>query len=244
MYEKVCDSQKNILLSFVLRKIFKFNFMSERSTSSKSMPVQSLKSYNKLGNKEDMSSRIKSKKSSGTSKSPEKYSSNTGEVRSRRASTSEKHRARSRSRPPLLRTSSNGRCDSRVSLADHALRARAGERSSSRSRDESVHRPSGLGRASPSVIRAECRPVRHIVSKENELLESVEQDPQWAKYMIAFQQQSEQRLQSLESAVKKAGSADVSPNQDKMVYKFKKKLYQEQYDFNMSLYRALVYIEH
>ena len=59
---------------------------------------------------------------------------------------------------------------------------------SSRSRDESVHRPSGLGRASPSVIRAESRPVRPIVPEENELLESVEQALQWAKYMTAFQQ--------------------------------------------------------
>ena len=74
---------------------------------------------------------------------------------------------------------------------------------------------------SPSGIHAESRPVRPIVSEENELLESesVKQAPQWAKYMIAFQQQSEQRLQNLESAVKK--------------------LYQEQYDFNMSLYRTL-----
>ena len=224
---------------FVSRKILKFNFMSERSKSSKSRAVQSLKSYNKPGNKEDMLSRTRSKKSSGTSKSSEKYCSNTGEVCSRRASTSDKHRARSRSRSHLLRTSSDGRCDSRVSLADRALRARAGERSSSRSRDESVHRPSGLGRVSPSAIPAESRPVRPIVSEENELLESVEQAPQWVKYMIAFQQQSEQRLQNLESAVKKAGSTYVSPNQDKMVHKFTKKLYQEQYDFNMSLYRAL-----
>ena len=57
--------------------------------------------------------------------------------------------------------------------------------------------------------------------------------------MIAFQQQSEQRLQNLESAVRKAGSTYVSPNEDKMVYKFTKKLCQEQYDFNMSLYRTL-----
>ena len=77
------------------------------------------------------------------------------------------------------------------------------------------------------------------MSEENELLESIKQGPQWAKYMIAFQQQSEQRLQNLESAVKKAGSTYVSPNQDKLVYKFTKKLYQEQYDFNMSLYRTL-----
>ena len=134
--------------------------MSERPKSSKSRAVQSLKSYNKPGNKEDMSSRTWSKKSSGTSKSPDKYCSNSGEVHSRRASTSDKHRARSRSRSPLLRTSSDGRCDSRISLADHALRARVGDRSSSRSRDESVHRPSGLGRASPSGIRAESRPVK------------------------------------------------------------------------------------
>ena len=77
------------------------------------------------------------------------------------------------------------------------------------------------------------------MSEENELLESVEQAPQWAKYMIAFQQQSEQRLQNLESAVKKAGSTYVSPNQDKMVYKFTKMFYQDQYDFNMSLHRTL-----
>ena len=56
---------------------------------------------------------------------------------------------------------------------------------------------------------------------------------------IAFQQQSEQRLQDLESAVKKAGSTYVSSNQDKMVYKFTRKLYRDQYDFNMSLYRTL-----
>ena len=67
----------------------------------------------------------------------------------------------------------------------------------------------------------------------------VEQAPQWAKYMIAFQQQSEQRLQNLESAVKKAGSTYVSPNQDKSVYKFTKKLHQEQHHFNMSLYRTV-----
>ena len=137
-----------------------------------------------------MSFRTKSKKSSGTSKSLEKYCSNSEEVRSRRASTSDKHRARSRSRSPLLRTSSDGRCDSRISPADHALRAREGDHSSSRSRDESVHCPSGLGHASPSGIRAENRPVRPMVSEENELLESIEQAPQWAKYMIAFQQQS------------------------------------------------------
>ena len=57
------------------------------------------------------------------------------------------------------------------------------------------------------------------MSKENELLESMEQAPEWAKYMIAFQQQSEQRLQN---------SNYVSPNQDKLVYKFTKKFYQEQ----------------
>ena len=57
--------------------------------------------------------------------------------------------------------------------------------------------------------------------------------------MIAFQQQSEQRLHNLESAVKKAGLTYVSPNQDKIVYKFTKKLYEDQYDFNMSLYRTL-----
>ena len=57
--------------------------------------------------------------------------------------------------------------------------------------------------------------------------------------MIAFQQQSNQILKNLESAVKKAGSTYVSPNQDKMVYKFTQKLYQEQYNFNMSLYRTL-----
>ena len=97
--------------------------MFERSKSSKSRAVQSLKSYNKPGNKEDMSSRARPKKSSGTSKSLEKYCSNMGEVRSRRASSSDKHRARSRSRSPLLHTSSDGRCDSRISPADHALRA-------------------------------------------------------------------------------------------------------------------------
>ena len=80
-----------------------------------------------------MSSRTRSKKSSDTSKSPEKYCCNTGEGRSRIGSTSDKHRARSRSRSPLLRPSSDGRCDSRVSPADRALRAGAGERSSSRS---------------------------------------------------------------------------------------------------------------
>ena len=85
---------------FVLRKIFKFNFMSERSKSSKSRAVQSLKSYNKPRNKEHMSSRTRSKKSSGTSKSPGKYCSNTGE-----GQKSDKHRARSRSRFPLLHTS-------------------------------------------------------------------------------------------------------------------------------------------
>ena len=41
------------------------------------------------------------------------------------------------------------------------------------------------------------------------------------------------------SAVKKAGSTYVSPNQDKLVHKFTKTLYQEQYDFNISLYRTL-----
>ena len=75
------------------------------------------------------------------------------------------------------------------------------------------------------MIRVESRPVRPIASEENELMESVEQAPQWAKYMIAFQQQSKQRLQDLESVVKKAGSTYVSPNQDKIVYKFTKKLY-------------------
>ena len=119
--------------------------MSERPKSSKSRAVQSLKSYNKPGNKEDMSSRTRSKKSSGASKSLEKYCSNSGEGRSRRASTSDKHRARSRSRSPFLRTSSDGRYDFRISLADCALRARAGDHLSSHSRDESVHRPSGLG---------------------------------------------------------------------------------------------------
>ena len=72
------------------------------------------------------------------------------------------------------------------------------------------------------------------MAEENELLESIEQAPQWTKYMIAFQQQSKLRLQNLESAVKKAGSTYVSPNQDKSVYRFTK-LYQEQYDFNMSI---------
>ena len=43
------------------------------------------------------------------------------------------------------------------------------------------------------MIRVESRPVRPIVSEENELLESVEQALQWEKYMIAFQQ-SEQTL--------------------------------------------------
>ena len=43
----------------------------------------------------------------------------------------------------------------------------------------------------------------------------------------------------MESAVKKAGSTYVSLNQEKSVYKFTKKLYQEQYNFNMSLYRTL-----
>ena len=57
--------------------------------------------------------------------------------------------------------------------------------------------------------------------------------------MIAFQQQSEQRMQNSESAVKKAGSTSVGPNQDKMVYKSTKKLYEDQYDFNMSSYRTL-----
>ena len=119
--------------------------MSKRSKSSKSRAVQSLKSCNKPGNKEDMLSRTRSKKSSGTSKSLEKYCSNTGEVRSRRASTSDKHRARSRSRSPLLRTSSDSRNDSRISPAGRALRARASEHLYSHSRNESVHRPSGLG---------------------------------------------------------------------------------------------------
>ena len=153
--------------------------MPERSKSSKSRAVQSLQSYNKPGKKEDMSSRTRSKKNSGPSKSPEKYCSNKGEVHCRRASTSDKQRARSRSRPrsPLLHTSSDGRCNSRVSPVDRALRARAGEHSSSRSRDQSVHCPSGLGRVSPSVICAESRPVRPIVSEENELLECVEQAP-------------------------------------------------------------------
>ena len=39
--------------------------MSYRSKSSKSRAVQSLKSYNKPGNKEDMSSRTRSKKPAG-----------------------------------------------------------------------------------------------------------------------------------------------------------------------------------
>ena len=160
--------------------------MSERSKSSKSRAVQSLKSYNKPGNKEDMSSRTRSKKSSGTSKSLEKYCSNTEEVHSRRVSTSDKHRARSDSRSPLLCTSSGGRCDSRVSPVDCALRARAGEHSYIHSRDESVHHPSGLGGASLSMICTKSRPVRSIVSGENELLESAEQAPQWVNYIIVF----------------------------------------------------------
>ena len=181
----------------------------------------------------------KNKLGSGTSKSLEKYCSKTGEGRRRRASTSNKHRARSRSRSrsPLLCTSSDGRCDSRVLLGDCALRGK--EHLSSRSGSESVCRSSGLGRASPSVIRIESRSLRPIVSEENELQESAEQAPQWAMYMIAFHQQSKQRLQALVSVVKKAGSTYVSPNQDKMVCKFTKKLYEDQNDFNMSLYKIL-----
>ena len=182
---------------------------------------------------------LTTKKSSGTSNSSEKYCSKTGDGHNRRVSTTDKHKARSRSRSrsPLLRKSSDGRCDSRVPLSDSA--SRVDERSSSHSRGESMRRSSGLGRASPSVIRTESRPVGPVASDENELLESVEQAPQWAKYMIALQQQSEQRLQNLESAVKKAGSTYVSTNQDKMVNKFTNKLYEDQYDFNMSLYRTL-----
>ena len=86
-----------------------------------SRAVQSLKLYNKPGNKEEMLSRTRSKdsrpatnsknkKRSGASKSPKKYCSKTGEGHSRRASASDKHRARSgsRSRSPLLLTSSDG----------------------------------------------------------------------------------------------------------------------------------------
>ena len=102
-----------------------------------------------------------------------------------------------------------------------------------------MRRSSGLGRVSPSVICTESRPVGPIMSDENELLESVEQAPQWRRYMIAFQQQSKQRLQNLESSVKKAGSTFVGPNQDKMVYKFTKKLREDQYYFKMSLYGTL-----
>ena len=130
--------------------------MSKKSKSSKSRAIQSLKPNKKLGNKEEMLSRTRSKdtrpttnsknkKGSGTSKSPEKYCNKTGEGRSRRASTSDKHRARSksRSRSTLLRTASDGRCDSRVLLGDRASRGK--ERSSSRSRSETVCHSSGLG---------------------------------------------------------------------------------------------------
>ena len=110
----------------------------------------------------------------------------------------------------MLRRSSDGRRDSNVRLGDHVSRDK--ECSSSCSRSESVHCSCGLRRASPSMIRVESRPVRPIVSEENELMASVEQALQWAKYMTAFQQLSKQRLQDLESAVKKAGSTYVSPN--------------------------------
>ena len=39
----------------------KFSFMSVKSKSSKSRAVESLKPFNKLGNKEEMSSRSRSK---------------------------------------------------------------------------------------------------------------------------------------------------------------------------------------
>ena len=80
------------------------------------------------------------------------------------------------------------------------------------------------------MIHAESRPVGPIMSDKNELLESVEQAPQWVKYIATFQQQSKQRLQKLESAVKKAGSTYVGPNQDKMVYKSTKELFKDQYN--------------
>ena len=131
--------------------------MSEKSKSSKSRAVESLKPHKKPGNKEEMSSRTRSKdlrpttnsknkKSSGTSKSLEKYCSKTGEGRSRRASTSsDEHRprSRSRSRSPLLRTSSDDRCDPRVSLGDSA--SRADEHLSTCSGGESMCHSSGLG---------------------------------------------------------------------------------------------------
>ena len=68
---------------------------------------------------------------------------------------------------------STEQCDSNVPLRDHASRDK--KCSSSRSRSEKVHHSSGLGQASPSVIRIESRP---IVSEENQLMESVEQAPQ------------------------------------------------------------------
>ena len=73
-----------------------------------------------------------------------------------------------------------------------------------------------------SIVRTESRLVRPISDMPMQLVEDVEQAPTWAKYLIAFQQKSEKRLEDLECTIKKNASGKQSQDDNQFIKSFMK----------------------
>ena len=96
--------------------------------------------------------------------------------------------------------------------------------------DEQVHEEAGPKTRKKSKSRS---PVYSAVSS------SEENPPQWAKFWINSHQNAEERLFNLENEVRNKNEANSRPTDKVEAFKFGKRVYSEQYEFNQKVAEQL-----
>ena len=134
------------------------------------------------------------------------------------------HSKRSRERSPLKKRS---RSRSRE-RSPSKKRSRSRSRSSRRKRSQSPRPGPSKDRHSVSSESGVSSSARESVHRDREVT------PEWARFLVQAQQASDERLFMLESEVKRS-SEEYNVISSKPKHKFNKKIYGDQYEFNVKI---------
>ena len=136
-------------------------------------------------------------------------------------------------------TCSRPQSEDNVPISHHHSK-RSRERSPSKKRSRSRSRSSRRKRSRTQSPRPGPSNDRHSVSSESGASSSArahrdhEVTPEWARFLVQAQQASDERLFMLESEVKRS-SEEYNVISSKPKHKFNKKIYGDQYEFNVKI---------
>ena len=138
-------------------------------------------------------------------------------------------------------TGSRPRSEDNVPISHHHSK-RSRERSPSKKRSRSRSRSSRRKRSRTQSPRPGPSKDRHSISSESGASSSArgrahrdrEVTPEWARFLVQAQQASDERLFMLESEVKRS-SEEYNVISSEPKHKFNKKIYGDQYEFNVKI---------